>query len=337
MKFLVTFLATLLAVVNSAAGAPPPVVPYIDEGGRAAFADFLLSDRHAAFAVSPTGAWGYASVMPSAQRAADRALDLCQRGSRHSACFLYAANGRVLKDGRLPRPVREPHIAAGPFTVPPGYPHLGPGKARGAIVWSHGKLGGGADSRISPVQPWLRRFVAAGYDLYRFDREPGQDDVAWATAKMVEGAQALRQRGYRNVISAGQSRGGWHGIEALAVAGPLFNAAIAVAPAMHGIIARTGLQAEAMADYRRMIGAIEAPAGRVAIVLFPGDEYDPDTGARAALASEGLAAARVPHLVMVPPDFAGHGGGTGRAFADRYAECLFRFATGKAADCGERG
>jgi hypothetical protein len=339
MKFSVTFLATLFVVVNScaqafAAGAMPAPPPYIDEGGQAAFADFLQADRHAAFALSPTGAWGYASVLPSVQAAADRAMELCQRASRRSACFLYAADGRVLENGRLPKARAAQPVHAAAFTVPPGYPHLGPGRAKGAIVWSHGKLGGGADSRTSPVQPWVKRFVEAGYDLYRFDREPERDDVAWATRQMVAGAQALRQQGYRTVISAGQSRGGWHGLEALADGAPLFDASIAIAPAMHGIVAGQPWAEEAMEDFRRVVGALDAPrAGRVAIVMFEGDEYDPGTSRRADLAAEGLAAAGVPHLVLVPSDFTGHGGGTSRAFADRYGDCLLRFATGKEPAC----
>lgn len=75
--------------------ADTAALPYVRESGRKAYARFLAEPLPRAFAVSPTGAWGYAV---DGDEPLERALRNCQRESR-TACRLYAVDEDVVWSG----------------------------------------------------------------------------------------------------------------------------------------------------------------------------------------------------------------------------------------------
>lgn len=88
-----------------AIAAPPPpapshyavlgdidAVPFLGDRGRAAYRSFLQRGTPRAFAVSPSGAWGWAEEGEDPNR---RALDVCQ-GSSPEPCQLYSVDDSVV-------------------------------------------------------------------------------------------------------------------------------------------------------------------------------------------------------------------------------------------------
>jgi len=67
-------------------------VPYLGDNGRAAYRNFLQRGTPRAFAVSPSGAWGWAEEGEDPNR---RALDVCQGGSSEP-CRLYSVDDSVV-------------------------------------------------------------------------------------------------------------------------------------------------------------------------------------------------------------------------------------------------
>jgi hypothetical protein len=201
----------------------------------------------------------------------------------------------------------------------------GPERARGVLVYAHGRNAGAADARGGQPQSWTRRFNNAGYDVWRFDRHPGTDETARAAAWLRADLAELRRRGYRRVIAAGQSRGGWNALMMLDTPG-LVDVAIAMAPAAHGQAGGTN-HARQLEDLRQLLEAAGSPQARLAIANFRDDPFDAGPEARAALF--GRFAERVGALLFLdrPEGVRGHVAGASIAFNDRYGACLFRFAT----------
>ncbi|OBV39702.1 Dienelactone hydrolase [Janthinobacterium psychrotolerans] len=81
-----------LAATQFASRADIGAVPYLAESGRAAYRAFLNKLRPRAFAVSSSGAWGWAEEGESPDV---RALDSCQQGSS-APCQLYVVDDNVV-------------------------------------------------------------------------------------------------------------------------------------------------------------------------------------------------------------------------------------------------
>jgi hypothetical protein len=183
----------------------------------------------------------------------------------------------------------------------------------------------------------VRRFSNAGWDVYRFDRDPRYDRLDWAIRKLTDGARQLHAAGYRRVIAAGHSRGAWHSLEVLREPGVL-DGVIAGAPARHGTWSQSGtVGLQGLDDYRSLIRAIADAHVPVALFVFTGDPYDPDPAERAAYARARLDAGGTPLLVIERPDgIAGHHGAEGAAFNQRFGACVLAFMeapAGPAAPC----
>jgi dienelactone hydrolase len=209
----------------------------------------------------------------------------------------------------------------------------GPGVARGAYVWAHGRAAGGQDSRGSQPQPHVRVFNNAGWDVLRFDRDPAVDETDTAAAWLHGALRVLRARGYARVVVGGQSRGAWNALQMLDEPG-LVDGVVAVAPAAHG---STGSPAWAWAveDLRQVLDHVHNPAARVVVATFAGDEFDPDPEARAGL-FRALAAPRVGRLLFLdrPHGLTGHGAGAEELFTLRYGTCLLGFLDGTVSPAG---
>jgi hypothetical protein len=291
---------------------------------------FLAHNLPRAFAVGPNGA-GFQAGGGNAAQVEARALEFCQRDNAPGACRIVARDLSLVPPAQAWSPARPPSAAGllsvNRQTVPDErYIWWGPERAAGVLVFGHGRDGGGQDSRGSQPQNWVRHFNNAGYDVFRFDRVAQVDDPEPAAGWLRGDLRTLRGRGYRQVIAAGQSRGGWNSLMILDTPG-LADVVIAIAPAAHGGLGSA--MGSALDDLRRVVsaGAAGAPRARVAVVNFRDDAFDPDPEARGRLFRrfEGQAAGFL--FLDRPEGVSGHGGGNTSAFSQRYGACLLRFAT----------
>jgi hypothetical protein len=83
-------------------------VPYLRDGGRRGYADFLTRLAPRAFAIAPNGAWGFSGPVTPIYNARARerfdpienALERCNKRGE-GKCRLYAIDGRVVWRGDL--------------------------------------------------------------------------------------------------------------------------------------------------------------------------------------------------------------------------------------------
>src|SRR5207302_3202726 len=85
-------------------------------------------------------------------------------------------------------------------------PAFGPAKAKGVIVWSHGRSINAEDSE-SPSPAYLTALREDGWDVMRFDRLSHGDTLSDSTKRLVDYTAQLKHDGYQQVILAGQSFG----------------------------------------------------------------------------------------------------------------------------------
>src|SRR5438874_9805019 len=107
-------------------------------------------------------------------------------------------------------------LAAGLFIAGPVFalgldpafpePAFGPAKAKGVVVWSHGRSINAEDSQ-SPTPSYLRALRDNGWDALRFDRASRGDTLTDSTAHLVDHVNELKRKGYKQVVLAGQSFG----------------------------------------------------------------------------------------------------------------------------------
>jgi hypothetical protein len=292
--------------------------------GVAAYRAFLVEGFERVFALSDDGGWGWRSGVRTREQATADALANCAKRTRQP-CRLHAVDNDVLGHASDATAGRG-DVRAGEFTSSASYFWFGPAKAKGAIVWSHGN-NGQADERGEPTPPYVRRFSNAGWDVYRFDRDPRYDRMDWGIRHLIDGVRALRAAGYAQVIAAGQSHGAWHSLEALRENG-LLDGVIAAAPAHHGTWsqgASVGLQG--LDDFRALIRRIGETRTPIALFVFDGDPFDPDPTARAAYAREHLGTSAPLLVIERPTGIAGHAGAQGAIFNRRYGACVVDFFT----------
>ena len=312
-----------------AADTPPvldvPAVPNLGADGRASYANFLLMNLPRAFALASNGQYGWYAGGGAIEAARARALKSCaDKGG--TDCKLYAEDLQVVWQGRAPVALTQPPgplVANKDFALVPD-PHFfwyGPAQGQGVFVWGHGKSGALQDLRNEQPQAYVRAFNNAGFDVVRFDRAPEADYPDAAADFLRTGLAALRQKGWRMLVMAGQSRGAWNSLQMLDTRG-LVDAVIAVSPASFTN------QAAQEADLYRILHNADAPTARVAVVQFTGDIYVRDMPGRVALL-HGLAPPKVAAVMVIdqPEGLTGHSGGNTQVFAERYGRCLLRFVT----------
>jgi hypothetical protein len=310
-------------------------LPHLAAEGRADYRRFLLQPTPRAFALAPDGTWGWAAAVGDAAETEARAIENCGRWGG-TGCRIYARDLAVVWPGLE---AESPSAPEGPLAGGPGWLLApdgrflwhGPGRARGAYLWAHGRSPGGADSRGAQPQPHVRAFNNAGYDVIRFDRDPATDETEASAAWLREALGELRARGYARVVAGGQSRGAWNALQALDTPG-LVDAVIAIAPAAHGPRGSPA-QAWALDDLRGIVAAARSRGTRVAVANFEGDEFDPDPEQRAAIL--GVLDSRTAGLLLLdrPAGIVGHGGGGDWRFTLRYGPCLLEFVEGRARRC----
>ena len=223
----------------------------------------------------------------------------------------------------------EPAAAASMTLVPAeglGAP-LGATHAKGAIVWSHGRSVDAEDS-LTPTPAFIRDMHAAGWDILRFNRLRVGDTLPASSAVLAGIANELRTAGYRRVVLAGHSFGGFLSLIASTHTDAV-DAVIAMAPAAWGNAIDNPdtyrLNATRLFD---LLGRVRH--ARVALAFFNGDIFDP--GGRGEVSTHLLAARGLPYLVIDRPDgLVSHWATNAPAFEQRFGSCLEAFAEDDAA------
>lgn len=199
---------------------------------------------------------------------------------------------------------------------------LGAAKARGAVVWSHGRSVEVEDSE-SPTPLYLKALRDAGWDVYRLDRMRVSDTLSNSSRALAGYADSLKAGGYRRVALAGQSFGAFISLMAAGQTDRV-DSVIGTAPAAFGNFS------EAYDSFRENATQLwpilrNVRQSRVMLFFFHGDDFDPGgrgEPARAALAQRGL-----DHLVIDQPALlTGHGAANTGLFVRRFAGCIVRFA-----------
>lgn len=311
--------------------------------GPAAVTGYTLHYRgtmpHAAFALAalPDGrsVWRFIAGQPDAATARARLQAACDRDAVAAfgagrTCRVIATDGAV---EALDRPAFRPVQASiGPFRAAPLMFRHGPQAAEGVVVWSHGYGGRMADHRERSAPGVLALLNDAGWDVLRFDRDPAEDDLPVALATMRRGLPLLDQAGYRRVVLAGQSRGGWQSVMLAAEQPEAIHAVLAFAPAAHGESARPNNLAAALEDFRRLLAGLPEAGPRIAITAFAGDPYDPDPAARAVMVGEAAARRSAPTLAVFPePPIQGHSAVNDWRFTRAFGGCLLTLVQGATA------
>lgn len=337
MRLLVSLVALLCAAGSALAQSPPPVpllgfaqALELPANARQQSERFLRLNTPRVFAAGPEGRFGWQAGGGTPEEVERRAIESCQRGAQIT-CQVVVRDLAIVAPGRAWTPAEAPSGARisswNHETVPDArFFWFGPERARGVLVWAHGRSAGGADSRGGQPQSWTRHFNNAGYDVWRFDRHPNVDEAVPAAGWLRNDLAELRRRGYRHIVIAGQSRGGWNALMVMDTPG-LADVHIAVAPAAHGSVGSAG-HARQLDDLRQVINqAAGAPRARLAIANFLNDGFDAEPERRGAMFRELGARSAAFLFIDRPEQPTGHGGGATTVFNDRFGDCLFRFAT----------
>ena len=309
-----------------------PAILDLPEASHASVRRFLNLNTPRALAFGPNGVFNWQAGGGDAAFVEQTALTNCERRAGPGACTIALRDLTIVKPGRewapIPPPegmaITSPHHATLPDER---FIWWGPAEARGVLVFAHGKEAL-TDMRGRQPHSWTRHFNNAGFDIWRFDREPNADSARRAATWLRDDLVALRQRGYRQVIVAGQSRGGWNALMVLNRPG-LADVAIAIAAAAHGRPSEENNRLHAqIAELDALFAeAVEARRIRLAMADFRDDPFMAEPERRAAALQRQRERFGAFLLIDRPEGVSGHGGGGTTAFNDRYGGCLLRFAT----------
>lgn len=198
----------------------------------------------------------------------------------------------------------------------------GPAKARGAVVWSHGRSVDSEDSE-APTPLFMKAMRDAGWDVYRLDRMRVSDTLPNSSRALAGYSEALKAKGYRRVALTGQSFGAFISLIAAGQTNAI-DAVIATAPAAFGNFT------EAFDSYRENAAQLwpilrEVRRARVMMFFFHGDDFDP--GGRAEPARNILTQRGLSGLIVDQPSLlTGHGAANTGLFVRRFGACIVRFA-----------
>jgi pimeloyl-ACP methyl ester carboxylesterase len=200
-------------------------------------------------------------------------------------------------------------------------PTNGPDRANGVIIWNHG-MSGTTQSWLAPAPSAFRLLQTRGWDVIMLKRHhaAGTQNTLYRTVqRTLQEAAALKKSGYRKVVLAGQSFGGYVTLEAVDTS-PDIDAAIALAPGVRSRSADGRLDASIT---ERILQ--RAKVGRLALV-FPKNDALFGYLVRGEAAEAILSRRIIPYLLLDENSgLSGHGGGVTGRFALRYGLCLVDF------------
>ena len=152
---------------------------------------------------------------------------------------------------------------------------------------------------------------------------PG-DPLDAGAQRLAAGSAALRALGYRRVLLAGDSRGAFIALRALAVPG-VADAVVLTAPAAHG--RSEARSPQALADFSAAMNATAVGGvARIALVLFADDAWDPDPVERAGMFRANVARMGIVGLLIDRPGAPrDHEAGASAAFDALFGACLAAF------------
>lgn len=136
------------AVARAPAAGP---VPHINAAGQQEYQHYENRAFHHAFFISATGGYGYGANTYMLSSALRIAAQNCERRDPKGICKPYSIGGHVVwgQDAdTLPQFVDAPKL--GMFTPTDYAPVLGPQKAKGMVIWSHGYLHGKDSTLYQP-------------------------------------------------------------------------------------------------------------------------------------------------------------------------------------------
>jgi len=201
-------------------------------------------------------------------------------------------------------------------------PTIGPAKAKGVIVWSHGRSINTEDSE-SPSPAYLTALRDDGWDAMRFDRLSQGDTLSDSTKRLVEYTAQLKHDGYKQVILSGQSFGAFLSLMAADSSSDV-DGVIATAPAAYGSF--DDFYDSWRLNATRLYPLLErVKRARVMVFYFHGDDFDPGgrgERSRAILSQRGVGYA----VVDQPAYLSGHWASSTGLFLRRYGGCIRDFA-----------
>ena len=307
------------------AQSEPEAIARLNDAGRRNYRLYLDSGFNKVFVLSPSGNWQWSARRPDLREAMNEAIAKCQSRSQ-TPCAVVSLNN-IEVAGRDPEDFLRQQGGSAAYGVLRQQPFVsvrGPAQARGLIVWSHGYLHG-ADATESLPQPYVSRFHLSGYDVYRFDRRwTTRETYSGQIQDLIDATTQARRAGYKRIVLAGQSHGGWSSLDAAARGAPV-DAVIAVAPARHGRKQQMTRGDEAFADFVDLARRVSRTSVPLAMAFFADDDYD--VGGRGTEAKALFSSREGPSLVIdAPAGFSGHGAGNSSAFNEKFGACLFEFA-----------
>ena len=198
---------------------------------------------------------------------------------------------------------------------------LGPERATGVLVWSHGRSMTVEDAEAA-TPPFLRILRESGWDILRFDRPRDGDTLTDSTRRLIDQVAGLKHKGYHRIVLAGQSFGAFLALMA-ADASDDVDAVVATAPAAFGSFD------EFYGSWRlnaiRLYPLLEqVRRARVMLFYFHGDDFDPGgrgERSRAILSEHGLGFA----VVDQPAFLVGHWASSTGLFLRRFGGCIRDF------------
>jgi dienelactone hydrolase len=206
----------------------------------------------------------------------------------------------------------------------PAYPHraeLGPSKASGAVIWSHGRTVDGEDS-TAPIPPYMAALRDGGWDTFRFNRMRASDTLVNSTRGLVDQVRRLKQMGYRQIALSGQSFGGFLALMA-ADASDEVDSVVVTAPAAYGSFS------EFYDSWRNNATKLyplleQVRHARVMLFYFHGDDFDP--GGRGERSRAILAARQLAYVVIdQPAQPTTHWAAATPQFAKLFGGCILGF------------
>jgi pimeloyl-ACP methyl ester carboxylesterase len=199
---------------------------------------------------------------------------------------------------------------------------LAPDRAKGVVVWSHGRSINAEDSQ-SPTPVYLRALRDDGWEILRFNRLAADDTLKDSAKKLADYTTDLKRKGYKQVVLAGQSFGGFLSLMAADTTADV-DGVIATSPAAYGNFDDfyDSFRLNATKLYPLIEGVKRA---RVMLFYFHGDDFDP--GGRGDRSREILSGRGLGYAVIDQPAFlTGHWASSTGLFLRRYAGCIRDFA-----------